>query len=562
MPAQEQPEPARRVLIVEDDPVQSTFFSEVLADEGYQADCAPTLAEGEQLFVKGKYACALVDLHLPDGLGQDLLSRFAQEDDELVSVVLTGDTSPNTVISTLRAGAFDYLPKPVEFTTLKAAVTRALSHHRALRERAEYFDLLLEEREQLRARVEEATKDIRQYAHACETTNARLQSLVRLTQMTGGYSSYESLLKYAFEHLQAETPIRALVFFDLGRQRLCAVTAKEGKPVLAESDYAADAACDPLTVQANPEVAFDRFLGQEVGFDTGELVPYTFTQGFRNGSLYAVGFYVEGESPGNRKPDPRLGEFLDMCARFLIFEHEQSRLLLHVAHQASLGNIAAELARNFVQPLTAIRTAAEVVNESVVSPESAEGMSIISENVERLRRQMQEFQKLTLYREDSVETVRLAEYLEHALGVLSVAIQSRNVTVERDFRTEGECVLLNGALLARTFLDLLLGALRVVGIGGTIRLVIDEVDQERVAVELQHGGSYQGGYDIQQTALPLTETEIQTPNPGIELAHRTLHSCGGNLTVKSGPEMDSTTLRIVLPRNITSVDAGGKGWVG
>jgi two-component system, NtrC family, response regulator AtoC len=135
------------ILLIEDEKTQRSLLEEVLALSDYTYESAGGCEEGRELFARGRFSCALIDLGLPDGSGLNLLGEFTREDPSLVAIVLTGDASAETVIDTLREGAFDYLTKPVNITTLRAAMARALSHHAVVRERAELFRLLLEERE-------------------------------------------------------------------------------------------------------------------------------------------------------------------------------------------------------------------------------------------------------------------------------------------------------------------------------------------------------------------------------------------------------------------------------
>lgn len=221
-------EASPRFLIVEDEQAQRNLLREVLRREGYECECASTCAEGRDLFSKGKYACALIDLGLPDGNGLTLLSDFSSEDPCTVLMVLTGDTSAETIIDTMRGGAFDYLRKPVDLITLRAAVSRAMAHHAMAMERAELFRLLLEEREQLRARVEAATADIRQYASACEVSNSRLRALLRLAQMSTEYYTDEHLFRQVFAELASHLPLRGLALCNATRRKLLMAVQPEG----------------------------------------------------------------------------------------------------------------------------------------------------------------------------------------------------------------------------------------------------------------------------------------------------------------------------------------------
>ncbi|MFO7976627.1 MAG: response regulator [Candidatus Hydrogenedentota bacterium] len=535
------------ILVIEDEPTQLAFLEEVLRKWEYECVTGGSLADGRALFQKDAFACALIDLGLPDGNGLTLISEFAKADPCVVPIVLTGARQPETVIDTMREGAFDYLVKPIDAATLKATLTRAMSHHSVVRERGELFELLLEEREQLRGRVEEATEDIRQYASACERSNTRLQALLRLSRFASGYFSEEALLRGMFTELGEHIPLRAVVVCDVTGERLVGTyrnTREETEFIGTSSDFDLEET-GVLLLEAEPELILESWLERNTDVGKMGLRPFVFSQQQQSAMRYIVGFYTDpgfGNLQGDR-------EFLDTCARFLVFEWEQAKLLLHVAHHASLGNIGIEVTRNFIQPLTAIRTAADIVQETVISPEAAEGIAIILKNVEKLHRQTQEFRKLSLLREGSVETVRLDEFIDRALDVLAVAIQNRRVTINRLFETDSECILLNGTTLARTFLDLILDALRVVDAGAEIVLALKEAGGEHVAFEMAYEGASSSPLQNRGAfTSPLAMKE--THNPGLQLAERTVHSCGGNLTLEVD-ENRQVRLRIILPRNAT-----------
>lgn len=533
--------------MIEDERTQREVLIEILKLCGYEAAAAPSCAEGRELFAPGQYACALVDLRLPDGKGEDLITELQEKDPELVAVVLTADASAEAVIESLRAGAFDYLTKPVEVTTLRAALSRAVTHHEVLREREGLLRQLVEEREQLRSKVESATSDIRDYAHACEVSNTRLRALLLMTQHGADYVSEDLLILHTFETLCEQAGLRALVVNDVGRQKLVAARGDgSSAPTFETSDVMFEGgAYDPLLAEVEPEQVVETWLGRVLGFDTEAHQGHVFQHTLQGDSRYTIAFYTERQDA----EDASLHEFFDMCAHFLAFEWHQGKLLLQIAHHASLGNIGVEMARGFVQPLTAIRSAAEIVKELVVSEEATEGIRIVLDNVERLRRQTQEFQKLALFREDAVETVQLDQYIEQSLDMLSVSIRNRNVTVEKEFDTSGECVLLNGATLARAFLDLILGALRAVPMGGALRLRLCDADKEHVAFEIHHAGAY----DESGPEFNGAPQGGGAGPPGLQLARRTVHMCGGSLNVEQARQ-GITIVRTVLPRNATRIE--------
>lgn len=528
------------LLVVEDDPELLSYLVRILDRSGYECQTAASCAEANAVFEEGAFAAALVDLGLPDGDGLDLMAELVGMDPCLVAIVLTGDASSDTVIGAMRRCAFDYLTKPVDLTTLRAAVSRALSHHAVVQERAELVRLLLDEREQLRARVEAATADLRQ-------SNERLHSLLELTRLTSHHLSTEALVRKVFARLSRHMPLRCIALCDVTRSKAITLvrldTHEEGAYTVTEGE-GAHAGFDVLLAEAEPKLLMRQWVERATGLDASQFLFEVFPQTLWNRSVSSVGFYLDAGHPLGEAEH----EFLGMCAHFLAFEWEQSNLLLQVAHQASLGNIALEMTRNFGQNLTAIRTAADFVSEAAESPDVAEGMNVIQENVERLRMQTQEFRKLSMYREGSVETVHLDEFIEQALGILAVSIRSRGVLVNQSVEGSSECVLLNGTAMARVILDLLLNAVRTVDVGARIDVVLKPHGNDFVAFEMRHEGLE--AHRLGQRGLGVSSPGEGDAHPGLQLVERTVHGCGGKLSLER-EEDGGAVLRILLNRNAT-----------
>jgi len=547
--------PESRILVVEDEPALQDVLLQGLDMAGYECESASSCEEGRQKFERNRYSCILVDLGLPDGSGQDLLAELTEADPNVVAIVLTGDGRADSILDSMRGGAFDYLTKPIDITTLQTAVHRAEAHHAVVSERDRLLELVLAEREQLRARIDQATDDIRQYATACEKSNDRLKGLLELARVSTNYYTDESLLVRVFDTLAGHLPIRGLVLCDSLRRTLMAVakTSDDSDREFSRSESGADSLdLDPILLEAEPEVVIDSWLERHAGLDAAAHPSHVYPLRGWNGSSCTVGFYfAEGFKSASHDQ-----EFLDMCAHFLVFEWERTQLQLHVGHLASMGNIALELSRNFLQPLTAIQTAADFVGELVVGPEAEEGMSIVHENVQRLRQQTQEYRKLSLLREDSMETIALDQYVDQALDMLSVAIQNRDVHVEKSYAEDSECVLINGTALARTFLDLILGAVRSIEPGGELRVRLDDSNRDYVAFELSHAGTFSHLMGLQDDSMVASDTDIQDTHPGMQLAQRTIHGCGGNLSLDR-LETGGTMIRVVLPRNASNLVESG-----
>jgi DNA-binding NtrC family response regulator len=107
-----------RALIVDDDPEVLKVLGELVQREGFAVTSAPTLKEAREVIAATAPDILLIDIHLPDGSGLELLEGLGPGAPEVV--LITGQASVETAVDALRRGAADYLTKPVDFARLKA----------------------------------------------------------------------------------------------------------------------------------------------------------------------------------------------------------------------------------------------------------------------------------------------------------------------------------------------------------------------------------------------------------------------------------------------------------
>ena len=112
-----------RALIVDDDPEIARVLAEVVEREGFAVTCAASLALARQEIAATVPDILLVDIHLPDGSGVELLEGLGPAAPEVV--LITGSASVETAVHALRLGAADYLTKPVDFARLKMVLGNA-----------------------------------------------------------------------------------------------------------------------------------------------------------------------------------------------------------------------------------------------------------------------------------------------------------------------------------------------------------------------------------------------------------------------------------------------------
>ncbi len=131
------PAPERiSVLMLEDDPSFGGVVGEELRARGHTVDVTGTVAEARELVRKGSYDVALLDLHLPDGSGLEVLREISAEDLPIEALVLTGHAEVPTALEAMRLGAYDYLSKPPVLEELVVLTVKAAEKGRLRRENA------------------------------------------------------------------------------------------------------------------------------------------------------------------------------------------------------------------------------------------------------------------------------------------------------------------------------------------------------------------------------------------------------------------------------------------
>ncbi len=114
-----------RVLVVDDEADLRELIELTLVGMGLDVDSAGTAAEARALIARGSYALCLTDMRLPDGNGLELVSLISSEHPETPVAVITAFGSAENAVAALKAGAFDYLAKPVALDALRNLVRSA-----------------------------------------------------------------------------------------------------------------------------------------------------------------------------------------------------------------------------------------------------------------------------------------------------------------------------------------------------------------------------------------------------------------------------------------------------
>ena len=117
---------AARVLVVDDEPDIVELLELALLRMGLQVESATNVREAQQQLDNKSFDLCLTDMRLPDGEGIEVVRHIAARNMRIPVAVITAHGNMENAIAVLKAGAFDYLSKPVALDQLRALVNAAL----------------------------------------------------------------------------------------------------------------------------------------------------------------------------------------------------------------------------------------------------------------------------------------------------------------------------------------------------------------------------------------------------------------------------------------------------
>jgi two-component system, NtrC family, response regulator PilR len=122
------------VLIIDDEPDILELLSLTLSRMGVGSQCAENVQQAQELLRSSHFDLCLTDMRLPDGNGIELIRHMQENYPNIPVAMITAHGNMNSAIEALKAGAFDFLSKPVELQLLRELITSALRLNEGERE--------------------------------------------------------------------------------------------------------------------------------------------------------------------------------------------------------------------------------------------------------------------------------------------------------------------------------------------------------------------------------------------------------------------------------------------
>ena len=178
-----------KILVIEDDPTVGQFVKRGLEEQRWGVELVADGEEGEQRASSGAYDLVILDMRLPGKSGLDVLTALRGRGFERPILVLTAQDAVDSKVSTLRAGADDYVTKPFAFEELLARVEALARRPRAIASATlKVGDLELDQ----------TTHEVRRGGEPIELTPKEFTVLEYLMRHTGRVMSRTLITEYAW----------------------------------------------------------------------------------------------------------------------------------------------------------------------------------------------------------------------------------------------------------------------------------------------------------------------------------------------------------------------------
>ena len=126
--------PEAKVLVVDDEAKIREYFSDVLRHEEFQVDTAQNGEIAINMIDQDFYDVAIIDLNMPKIDGMTVLKHIVDQSQDTIGIILTGYATIRNAVEAMKAGAFDYLAKPVKMEEVLMVINRALEFRDIKRE--------------------------------------------------------------------------------------------------------------------------------------------------------------------------------------------------------------------------------------------------------------------------------------------------------------------------------------------------------------------------------------------------------------------------------------------
>ncbi|MDT7687779.1 MAG: hypothetical protein QOE46_538 [Acidobacteriota bacterium] len=492
-----------RVLIVDDEPSIRLTLAEFLRRAGFEPLVASDAAQAVELFAAGESVdVAVVDINLPGRSGIELLRELSARAPEVPVIMITGEPNISQLPEIVRAGAYDFLAKPVVKDAITRAVARAAEKKRLADEKRRLEEEIKLHAEELEHRVAERTAELAaahsflnlvldsstEYAIVTLDTERRATLFNRGAEMLFGYAAAEALGRRPSE-----------LFFNVERYKLNIL-----RDALAEAE-AVGLYQTELNLHRKDETEFPAAVA---------ITPIV--GGERFGHLLVI-----RDLTAERRAEDALRQ---MQAR-----------LAHQEKIAALGRVAAQVAHEVRNPLTGLLLYAMHMRNSLASKVSESELQLadkIISTINHLANTVEQIMSFARPLSIELHDGDLNRVVSDVCQLLEPQADAARIERQLDLCAEGMHARLDESSLRSALTNLILNAVQSMPHGGRLGVTTSR-DREALQVEIADTGVGMTEDQIKNIFEAFYTTKSRGLGLGMHYAKKVIEEHGGEIGVES-----------------------------
>ncbi len=505
-------------------------MAELLKREGYEPLTASDFDSALAIFETAEIDAAVVDIIMPRKGGIELLKELRSRDEYIPVIMITGEPNISQLPEIVRAGAYDFISKPVTKDSLIRAVSNAVEKKRLLDERRRLEQQIKRHAEELEVAVRERTREL---AEAHNFLNAVL----------------DSSTEYAIVAIDIEG---RFTLFNRGAELMFGYNASEATGYFARDIVIADARSDRwplLDCGRASEIAGRHQEEMEMHrADGGTFVASVTMTPIRAADGNLMGY---------------LGIIKDLTVERRNAEHirQMRDRLAHNEKIAALGRMAAQVAHEVRNPLAGLKLYSLHLKNKVSDKLAPNENALIDKIIDGINQLSETTEKILSFARPVALTRRpadLNQLVKGAVPLLEPQLAAKKIRVNLDLSDELPRALFDEAAMRSTLINLMLNSIQAMNEGGELT-VTTRSNINAVQLEVADNGRGMTAEQMANIFEPFYTTSNRGLGLGMSFVQKIVEQHEGTVEVDSRLG-EGTRITITLPvKGETVNEASGKG---
>lgn len=501
------------ILLVDDEPSIRFTVAEFLKRAGYSVLAAADY-DSAAAFLGHDIDAAIVDINLPRRSGIELLTELSGREPYVPVIMITGEPNLAQIPDILRAGAYDFIVKPVVKDVILKAVSRAVERKRLADEKRELELQIRRHAEELEIRVAERTRELAEAHNFLNTVlNSSTEYAIVVIDTEGRVTLFNRGAELMFGFTSAEA---------LGRTPGGLIAEEGERPFLAHAREAEE--------KGRHQVEMPLLRSDGRPFECSiAMTPIRDPAGSVIGYLNII-----RDLTAERQAEERLRQ---MQAR-----------LAHHEKIASLGRVAAQVAHEVRNPLAGMQLYAMHLRSKVKDKLNEGELGLIDKITDAISHLSGTTEQiLNFARPVQLTPVRadLNRVATDALQLLEPQVASARVRGELDLDPRGATGLFDECSIRSAVMNLVLNAVQATPEGGTVTLQT-RADNGKLRLAVADTGRGMSPEQVRNVFEPFYSTKSKGLGLGMPYAQKVVEQHGGTISVESR-EGGGTNISIELP---------------